>query len=114
MERICIDCHKPVKGRADKKFCDDLCRNNYNNRLKAGEDRFMTETNQILKKNRNILKAKAQAGHSTLRKEELVFKGFNFNFHTCCYQTCDGHTYFFCYDFGYVFLENDEVLLVRQ
>jgi predicted nucleic acid-binding Zn ribbon protein len=30
-KRFCLDCGKPVKGRADQKFCKDLCRNSYNN-----------------------------------------------------------------------------------
>ena len=28
----CLSCSKPVKGRTDKKFCDDYCRNSYHNR----------------------------------------------------------------------------------
>ena len=27
----CLSCGKLLKGRVDKKFCDDYCRNNYNN-----------------------------------------------------------------------------------
>ena len=27
--KLCLTCNKPVKGRTDKKFCDDYCRNNY-------------------------------------------------------------------------------------
>lgn len=34
MDRSCLDCGKALVGRADKKFCDDSCRNNYNNRIK--------------------------------------------------------------------------------
>lgn len=28
-------CGKTLKGRPDKKFCSDKCRNNYNNRRRA-------------------------------------------------------------------------------
>ncbi len=31
----CQQCGKPVKGRIDKRFCDDFCRNAYNNNLKT-------------------------------------------------------------------------------
>ncbi|WP_170122572.1 hypothetical protein [Mucilaginibacter oryzae] len=34
-ERVCLDCGTPLQGRADKKFCNDLGRNNYNNQLTA-------------------------------------------------------------------------------
>lgn len=30
----CLNCDKTLKGRTDKKFCDDYCRNSYNNQLK--------------------------------------------------------------------------------
>jgi hypothetical protein len=29
--KTCLFCEKPVKGRSDKKFCDDYCRAAYNN-----------------------------------------------------------------------------------
>ena len=30
-KRNCLECKDPVKGRIDKKFCSDYCRNAYNN-----------------------------------------------------------------------------------
>jgi len=54
-ERRCLDCQEPLKGRADKKFCNDLCRNNYNNRLKSESNNLVRRINGILRKNRNIL-----------------------------------------------------------
>jgi len=35
--KTCLACGKILKGRVDKKFCDDYCRNNYNNLQKAKE-----------------------------------------------------------------------------
>ena len=29
--KSCLHCNRPLHGRADKKYCDDACRNNYNN-----------------------------------------------------------------------------------
>jgi len=26
-KRFCFDCGEPLNGRADQKFCNDLCRN---------------------------------------------------------------------------------------
>jgi predicted nucleic acid-binding Zn ribbon protein len=34
----CIFCGKVTKGRPDKKFCSDNCRNTYHNRIKKKED----------------------------------------------------------------------------
>jgi predicted nucleic acid-binding Zn ribbon protein len=53
--RPCLACGKPVKGRIDKKFCDDYCRNVYNNQLKLDENAFVRQVTTILKKNRRIL-----------------------------------------------------------
>ncbi|RYF12576.1 MAG: DUF2116 family Zn-ribbon domain-containing protein, partial [Flavobacteriales bacterium] len=41
MNRFCLDCNTEIKGRADKKFCDDQCRNNYNNRRKSEDGEFV-------------------------------------------------------------------------
>ena len=51
----CLLCNKPVKGRTDKKFCDDYCRNIYNNQLKAPENNLVRNINHALGKNRRIL-----------------------------------------------------------
>ena len=55
----CLSCGKLLKGRVDKKFCDDYCRNNYNNQLKArsGYSAYVRSINNTLLKNRKILEA---------------------------------------------------------
>ena len=34
-EKVCTLCSKTLKGRSDKKFCDDYCRSAYNNERKG-------------------------------------------------------------------------------
>lgn len=114
MERLCIDCNAELKGRTDKKFCDDQCRSNYNNRLKANDQSFLKRVNQILKKNRDILVEKNPEGKAKVKRAELLRKGFNFDYHTHTYATQRGMTYIFCYEYGYLLLEGDEVLLVKR
>jgi len=114
MERLCLDCNTPIRGRADKKFCDDTCRSNFNNLLKAEDNSFLKQVNQILKKNREILKWKNPAGKIKVKREILLGNGFNFNYHTHTYSNKNGMTYFFCYEYGYLSLNNDEVLLVKR
>ena len=53
--KLCLNCNKPVKGRTDKKFCDDYCRNNYNNQLKSNTINLVRNINNALGKNRRIL-----------------------------------------------------------
>ena len=35
VEKKCLDCGDSLRGRTDKKFCSDQCRNSYNNKLAA-------------------------------------------------------------------------------
>uniref|UniRef100_UPI00374D4ADE DUF2116 family Zn-ribbon domain-containing protein n=2 Tax=Ferruginibacter sp. TaxID=1940288 RepID=UPI00374D4ADE len=53
----CLTCGKTIKGRTDKKFCDDYCRNGYNNQLKAGDNNYVRNINNALRKNRRILES---------------------------------------------------------
>ncbi len=112
----CLACNKPVKGRADKKFCDDYCRNAYNNQLKTSGDKLVININNALKKNRRILDAllPAQEEMAKTTKEKLLAKGFQFKYITHTYINKKGNTYFFCYDYGYLPLENDWFLVVKR
>lgn len=112
----CLACNKPVKGRADKKFCDDYCRNAYNNQLKTSSDKLVININNALKKNRRILDAllPAQEEMAKTTKEKMLAKGFQFKYITHTYINKKGNTYFFCYDFGYLPLENDWYLIVKR
>lgn len=47
-------------------------------------------------------------------RDKLLAKGFNFNYFTHTYETKTGSVYHFCYEEGYLMLDNDEVLLVRR
>jgi predicted nucleic acid-binding Zn ribbon protein len=114
MERYCLDCQTSIRGRADKKFCDDQCRSNYNNHQKTINNQFLNSVNKILKKNRDILCAKNPEGKTKTTREVLLRKGFNFIYHTHTYATQNGHHYFFCYEYGYLPLANNELLLVKR
>ena len=114
MEKTCLDCETPIKGRTDKKFCDDQCRSNYNNRLKSDQSGNIKMINAILKKNRKILDKFNPEGKVKLLKNKLVQAGFNFGYHTHIYQTQKGQIYTFCYEYGYLELEKDWLLLVKR
>ncbi|MBC6112410.1 hypothetical protein ACFOG5_10105 [Pedobacter fastidiosus] len=114
MERLCLDCGKPVKGRTDKKFCDDLCRNSYNNRLKSEDSLVVKRINLILKKNRNILAKFNPEGKAKITRKKLFAAGFNLDYHTHIHQTSNGNNYSFCYEYGYLILNEEEFLLVKR
>ncbi|MBE8715542.1 hypothetical protein [Sphingobacterium hungaricum] len=114
MERFCLDCGTLLKGRIDKKFCDDQCRSHYNNHVKADDSLVIRSINQILKKNRSILKSLNPDGKNKVKRKSLMQKGFDFTYFTHTYSTQKGSLYYFCYEYGYLNLENEEVLLVRR
>ena len=114
--KLCLSCDKPVKGRTDKKFCDDYCRNNYNNQLKSNSTNLIRNINNALGKNRRILESLIPDSEDITKttKDRLLQKGFQFKYITHTYKNKKGNVYFFCYDLGYLPLENDWYLLVRR
>ena len=110
---LCLNCGKKVTGRTDKKFCDSYCRNSYNNR-KIGEFEIqLRKTNSIIRKNRTILKTSSPHGKTTLRKEYLDMQGFDFRYFTHVYKTKAGNIYRFCYDYGYMPVDDEKILIVN-
>jgi len=116
--KACLACGKPLKGRSDKKFCDDYCRNNYNNQQKAkgNYSSYVRNINNTLLKNRKILESILPENEETAKanKEKLQRLGFSFKFLTHSYTTKTGKTYFYCYDYGYLPLDNDWYLIVKR
>lgn len=45
----CLWCEKVINGRSDKKYCDDSCRNNYNNNFHQYERiNYRKKYNEVL------------------------------------------------------------------
>lgn len=112
----CLSCGSTVKGRADKKFCNDYCRNEYNNRLKSTTTNLVRNINNALGKNRRILEALLVNNEETAKVtgEKLLSHGFQFKYSTHTYTNKKGNVYCFCYDMGYLALENDWYLVVKR
>ncbi len=113
-KRLCPECGEPITGRIDKKFCSDLCRNAFNNKVNSDSTNYVRNINNILRKNRRILEDLLQGDKITLPKQKLIDKGFNFKYITNQSLTKNNHTYFFCYEFGFLPLENDLILIVKK
>jgi hypothetical protein len=110
--KTCLYCGKPLHGRSDKKFCDDQCRNSYNNQLNSDSSNYVRNINNILRKNRRIMEELNVDGKTKLSKTKLLEHGFNFNYFTNTLITKTGKTYYFCYEHGYLPIENDWYMLV--
>lgn len=114
-KRLCLSCGKMLKGRVDKKFCDDGCRNNYNNVQNSDRNNYVRNVNNILRKNRRMLEELLPSTEKTanIPRQKLREKGFDFNYYTNQLQTQKG-IYTFCYEYGYLPLEGDWLLLVKK
>ncbi|CAN5557683.1 hypothetical protein BH23BAC1_BH23BAC1_21500 [soil metagenome] len=114
-KKNCLSCGKKIQGRADKKFCDDYCRNSYNNQTKASVNNLVRNINNALKKNRNILESLLPSKDevSKANRDKLNQLGFQFKYMTHTYTNKKGNVYFYCYDYGYLPLEKDWFLIVR-
>ncbi|MCW3119919.1 MAG: hypothetical protein JWM28_4001 [Chitinophagaceae bacterium] len=114
--KTCLFCDKPIKGRSDKKFCDDYCRVAYNNALRAIANTQMRDVNNALSKNRRILEDLLPAGKETSKttQEKLLQKGFLFKYITHLSVNKSGNTCYYCYDYGYLPLDKDWYLIVRR
>jgi len=108
----CLQCGEKIIGRIDKKFCDAQCRNSYNNRIKRETEKQIIAINRILRRNRKILKQFNPEGKTTVRKEYLKKLNFDFNFHTHTFTTSHNNTYRFCYEYGYLEIEDGEKVLI--
>lgn len=108
----CLECGSVLKGRSDKKFCDAICRNAYNNRTSKSANNLMRNINRRLAKNRKILEELNPHGKSKTTKAKLLQAGFDFSHFTSIYETKKGARYYFVYEQGYLPLDNDWYALV--
>ena len=113
-ERRCLECGEPLRGRADQKFCNDLCRNAYNNKKQGRSTKYMRKINRILKNNHRILEELNVDKKTTIPKVRLENQNFNFKFHTHIFTNRNGQNYYFCYNQGYLKLDNNRYLLVKK
>jgi hypothetical protein len=116
INRYCHWCEKPLRGRSDKKFCDDTCRNGFNNHRNIGEYNLVRNINHALIRNRRILSRliTAQEKVNRISRENLLAQGFQFKYCTHVLSNKNGEPYYFCYDYGYHPMPNDWFLVIRQ
>ena len=104
--RKCKYCEKVIdlsKGRRDRQFCDERCKNSYHNSIAFEEEKEAKRINKILKKNRDILKKMAiRKDKGEISRERLLKTGFDFTYYTHHKFTIHyNYQYTFCYDYGY-------------
>ncbi|OYY24185.1 MAG: hypothetical protein B7Y15_12095 [Bacteroidetes bacterium 24-39-8] len=111
----CKQCGRAVKGRTDKQFCNDGCRNQYHNLRNSCQNNYMRQVNHLLQKNRRILAAHfgGSTKKKTIAQQQLADQGFQFRY--CTHETkTDNGAARFCYEYGYLPLEGDVLLILHQ
>lgn len=100
----CISCGKKVEGRSDKIYCDAYCKSNYHYQKRKDKDHatFFKKVDLQLKTNRKILKHFSVDGYSAVRRQLLFDKGFDPNFFTHYWKNKKEDVYLFCYDIGFL------------
>jgi len=115
-QKNCTACNKIIRGRSDKKFCNDYCRNAYNNQIKSPTNNLIRNTNNRLSKNRRILEYIIEDTNTfiKIKKEQLMQLGFCFEYTTQIHQNKQGKFYYFCYDYGYFTINNEWCVIIKN
>jgi len=116
-QKLCPECGEKIRGRSDKKFCSDACRNLWNNKQNSDATNYVRNINNALRKNRRILDEFLDGhedGKARVSMKKFLSKGFQFDLMTSIYTTKTGSQYHFCYEFGYLKLEDDWYMVVKR
>lgn len=113
--RKCLDCGEVLRGRSDKKFCSDQCRNNYNNTINREANNLVRNVHSVLRKNRKILCELYDSGTRKIHRDALLVSEFNMNFFTHLVETDnDSSVTRYCYEYGYRDIDPEYISLVKN
>jgi hypothetical protein len=115
-KRLCASCGEKIRGRSDKKYCDDRCRNKYHNGEKK-RPALSEEARQIqqqLMKNRRILVGCVKnRRRCVLDRDRLLRQGFSFKLITGRSSRPGGGVNFYCYELVYRIRADRRVEIIR-
>lgn len=113
MKGSCLECRAEYRGRTDKKFCSDSCRNAYHNRLNRDCNNLVRTVNNRLRKNYRILRYLALEGRSgPFPRTRLADQGFDFESITRVIPSRQGEPCYGVYDLGYIPVGESHVRIV--
>lgn len=114
MEKVCFECSDSLRGRSDKKFCSDSCRNAYNNRHSCDANNFVRNVNNVLRRNRRILQGIMGKHITIVNRFHLIRLGFDFKYYTHIIPEKEGDEVYFCYEYGYRYMGSEGISIVRD
>jgi hypothetical protein len=115
-QAVCRHCGHILRGRSDKQFCDDSCRNQFNNRLNREHHLLMRKVHNILRRNKKILEDIRKQGQGHVPAEMLRQEGFSFRHCTAIETQSGSPVLYYCYDEVYRWVSEEavEVFQVRE
>jgi hypothetical protein len=115
-QKCCLVCHRQLHGRADKRFCNDACRNIFHNQLNGSSNNYVRQINHLLQKNRRILASliPGNAQKIKISQSQLVELGYHFQYYTHERTNNKGIASRFCYDYGYQPMGAGVLMIVYQ
>lgn len=110
LSKVCEDCKAPLKGRSDKRFCNDYCRNSFHTKQNRDWNNYMRNINYILRKNRRILESLYAYDKGIVSREQLSLNGFKFQY--CTYMESENELRKY-YDFSLTKIDQDKYRINR-
>lgn len=113
--KYCAYCDKQIRGRSDKKFCNDWCRGSYHYEMNRSTSTLVHAINLNLRRNRKILQSflPTTSQMAEVEKDRVKVYGFDFTYYTHV-KVVNNITYYFCYDFGYQMVNKDKIVIIQQ
>ncbi len=114
--KTCLHCHDSFRGRSDKKFCGDYCRNSYNNQQKAHLHSHQKNILQRLQRNYEVLAkyfSHETSGPIRIKTQKLTNEGVNWIYCTETRSSLNRIRVFGCFEFKY-FLLNDQYVIILK
>jgi len=112
--KFCLNCGLPVFGRADKKYCDDYCRNDFHNSQAVTNSKLTRSSHKKLRRNYEILTGVIDDGVCEIAKDELLVYGFNTKAMTELDLREDGTMLYGIYDIQYFEKANRMIEVYRK
>lgn len=100
MKSTCGHCGASIRGRIDKKFCDDACRSAYHNQINGEMTKLMRNTHRMLRRNWKILTKHYNRGECVLDFDRVYEEGFNANLVTG-YILEESRVKYKCYEYTF-------------
>ncbi|MDA8595598.1 MAG: hypothetical protein ACPGR7_06355 [Flavobacteriaceae bacterium] len=115
MKRGCAECGHKLVGRTDKKFCNDYCRNAFNNKRYRKEHHVKRQIQGVLNLNYGILKGICEQEAVTESSvQDLRSKGYQMQFFTNLSLTGEGEVLRQCFDMGLLTKENGQLYVINM